>query len=511
LKPRVYIFLLAALLFFYSCANIVPPTGGPEDRTPPALLSTNPADSQLNAKPRVITLKFDKYMVVKDLEKSLTISPLMNINPSVQAWGKSVEITFIDTQFIAATTYTLSLGNALTDNRESTPYANFTYTFSTGSYFDSLQLRGTVINALLGSTDTSGLIGLYAADADDSVVIKKKPIYVTKLRTDGTFSFSSLPDKAFRLIAISDENNNYMYDRGTEAIGFLNHTVRPTVKADTSYTLYSFKEALITEDTATHAEIIDTANSKKSLKPTAGQREKPKATSNKNDLNYVVGVDTNALDKGIFELNQKLNVHLYHTISTLDSNKVYLSYDNGGIETEAIKSISLTDTALIIKCDWVGDTKYTLRLIKGWAKDSLGNDWLPGKYPFKTKKLEAYGTLKINIPVVYQNSNHLLFVTRGNDTLYHKTIETPFVALTLLEPDNYQIRIINDQNKNGYWDAGNYFQGLQPETVLPHHAAVVIKAGWDNEVDFSSEKISSKPKAGAGKVIPKEAIPPTPK
>ena len=217
---RVTLFFILIFLL-QSCANIVPPSGGKKDETPPVLLSMKPADSSLQKRISKIELHFNKYMVIKDLERNLQFSPLLPIAPSVMAYGKKVEIKIIDSLLEDNTTYKLTLGDALVDNREATPYKNFTYTFSTGAYFDSLKLHGRAFDAQTGLPDSSVTIMLYKATVSDSVILTKKPFYVQKTDASGNFSLSNLPNRSFKVFAVKDLNNNNLYDFGNEKIGFL--------------------------------------------------------------------------------------------------------------------------------------------------------------------------------------------------------------------------------------------------------------------------------------------------
>ncbi len=361
-----YLLYLLALLLVQGCANIVPPEGGKKDETPPRLLSVTPADSSLNIHVSKIELRFDKYMEVHELEKYLWISPFLEITPTVIAYGKRVEIKIIDS-LKPNTTYRLALGNALVDNREATPYKDFAYVFSTGAYFDSLQLKGRVYDAATGASDTSAVLLLYTAEENDSVVLRKKPLYASKVNASGYFSFQSLPAKAFRIYALQDGNNNYIYDMGQEKIGFLGHTVTPSMQPD-SLVFPIFKEWV---DTTAFPDKKDTLRAvdmvaRKGVASRSGLRPAKSASG------YQVMVDTSNTRLRSFELTQPLTIELYRELSKLDTGKVYLSYDNGGIEVEAVQKLKVENGDIKIYTQWQPDKIYTLRLVKGWSKDTAG-------------------------------------------------------------------------------------------------------------------------------------------
>lgn len=477
-------------LLWYGCANIVPPEGGAKDETPPVLLSVTPADSGLNARPSKIELRFNKYMEVKDLEKNLQLSPLLPITPTILSYGKRVVISIQDTQLLDNTTYRIGLRNALVDNRESNPYKDFVYMFSTGPYFDSLELHGRVFDAATGKPDTAALITLYAANENDTAVLRKKPMYASRADASGNFSFKSLPQKPFRMYAIQDGNNNYVYEYGEEKIGFLNSTVLPAIGADTQYTFHMFKEVIDTtsafgkeqavEDSSRN---VDRSNrlARDGGKPPAGGDQKPP----KNNFGYRVNVDTSNIGQRTFELNSELTIDLFTALKTMDTAKIYLSYENGGIEVEALRKLVVDSGKIKVNSEWQGNKIYTLRLIKGWAKDTSGSELPPGKYFFHTKGDEDYGILKIHLGKQYSNDTFLLQVYKGADSIYLKPVTDSIITLTRLQPGEYGMRIIVDGNRNHKWDSGNLLKKVQPEKVIANENTLNVKAGWENEFDFA--------------------------
>lgn len=487
---RIIFFLCTVILAagWYGCANIVPPEGGKKDETAPVLLSVSPVDSSLNARPSRIVLHFNEYMEVQELDKQMQLSPLLPMAPTVLSYGKRVEIKLQDTQLQPNTTYMISLGDALRDNHEGNPYKGFVYTFSTGSYFDSLTLQGQVLNAETGLTDTSVLVALYAATESDTAVLRQKPMYAVRADASGKFGFKALPRKAFRMYAVQDANNNFIYDFGAEKIGFLNTAVIPSADKDTSYTFRIFREfadtsSISAEDTARATDAR--SNQADSVKGTfAGRSGKNTSRKSRNSQGYQVHVDTSDLSKRTFELTQPLTIRIFEELQFLDTAKVYLSYENNGIEVEGIRQLQSDSAGLSIRSQWQPDKLYTLRLVKGWARDTAGNELLPGKYRFHTKREEDYGTLKIHLPGAFYNDSFLLYVFKGTDSIYLRPVTDSVVTISLLQPGDYGMRLIADGNRNGKWDPGNLLKKIQPELSIPYKDKLVLKAGWENEIDF---------------------------
>lgn len=485
--------LLLITCILYSCANVIAPDGGAKDTTPPALLSIDPADSQLNLKPKKIVARFDKFMEVKDLQQNMTISPMLDIPPTVIAYGKRVEITLVDSLLRPNTTYKINFGKALTDNREYTPIENFTYFFSTGSFFDSLSMSGQVINALTGLPDTSVTIMLYDATLEDSLIQFKKPIYVAKVNEYGSFSIDRLPNLDFKLFAIQDVDNNYLYSPGAEKIAFWHKVVNPSTDSKLDGVLYTFTE----EDSVGAAKLRELEQAAIGTKK---RRMQESATNKKQELAYSVVADTSNTTNRTFDIKHPLWVKLLMDSLTINTEQIYLSYDANGIDAEAITEVVQVGDSVQIKTQWLEDKLYTLRLIKGWAKDSKGNDLLPGKYSFRTKSKQDYSELKVNFPDSLWQQNYIAIIKSDKDTVYYDALK-PTITIPYLSPNNYSIFIFKDLDGNKKWTTGAYQSKRLPELMLPHDGTILLRAGWDNEIDFKpfnySQKINStKPTMG---------------
>lgn len=479
MKIPVWYFLL---IFFIcvgaGCANIVPPSGGKKDTTPPKLLSVKPGDSVLNAKVTKIELRYDEYVELKDA-KEVQVSPLLQFPPTLVAVGKKVTVTIPDSLLSENTTYRISFGKSIADLHESNPIKPYTYVFSTTNYFDSLQLDGTVINAATGKPDTGVIILLYPATKSDSVVVKEKPMYIGRA-TGGAFTIAGLPDRPFRIYALKDANDNMVYDGEGEKIGFIDRIVRP---ADTASSPIMFK---VFEEKKT----VDTADVDEEVEN--GRGFKKRKASSKDVFGYGVGVDTTNINKRTLDVTKPLTINLSAEIDSVNKSKMGLSYDSlisdtVTVEIEVPFTVD-TDTVkqdmLLINTAWKENKVYTLRLQKGFAKDSTGIEPMPSKHKFRTKSDDDYSKLNVHLPAKYAGSKYVLLVRNDKDTVYKKPVTDTMVHLVKLQPGAYTMFVIEDANENGEWDTGDLFEKRQPENVIPFAEVMQLKPGWDNTFDF---------------------------
>src|ERR1700761_4741232 len=110
------------------CAQIGNPTGGPKDTLAPVLVNTHPAIFTTNFKANTITMSFDEYISLKDIQNNLLVSPYPKKNPTITFRNKTVTIKLRDS-LKANTTYAINFGNALVDVHEGNIYKNLTYVF----------------------------------------------------------------------------------------------------------------------------------------------------------------------------------------------------------------------------------------------------------------------------------------------------------------------------------------------------------------------------------------------
>lgn len=48
-----------------------------------------------------------------------------------------------------------------------------------------------------------------------------------------------------------------------------------------------------------------------------------------------------------------------------------------------------------------------------------------------------------------------------------------------LVPGEYQLRVIEDENRNGKWDSGNEILGIQPEKVFLFTKPTKVRPNWE--------------------------------
>ena len=184
IQPKHSLFVLIVLLL-NSCANIVAPTGGQKDITPPKVLKTEPENFSTHFKGNTISLYFDELVQLKDESRVMLISPPPDKMPEARLKGKSVILT-LPGILKENTTYSIQFGSSIQDNNEGNALNNYTYVFSTGDVIDSLSVDGSVLSADKLTAMPKIIVCLYTS-TDDSVIFKEKPRYLARTDENGHF------------------------------------------------------------------------------------------------------------------------------------------------------------------------------------------------------------------------------------------------------------------------------------------------------------------------------------
>lgn len=217
---------LLLLLVLGACAEQVAPTGGDKDTRAPQIDSSrySTPNGSLNFAEEEIILTFDEWITLSDVFNQVIISPPLEEEPEIKVRRRSVVVKF-DEKLRDSTTYTINFGTAIQDITENNPQKDFRFVFSTGSFLDSLRLRGKVQLAATGEAATETLVLLYD-DFSDSAVHQQKPLYFARTDEGGNFQFYNLRADSFRIFALADKNGNYRYDQDNEAFAFLEEGFR---------------------------------------------------------------------------------------------------------------------------------------------------------------------------------------------------------------------------------------------------------------------------------------------
>lgn len=219
-----------ACLAVVSCAKMGQPDGGWYDETPPRIVRTTPQDKGVNVSNRKISIYFDEYIQVDNPTEKVVISPPQIEQAEIKAAGKKIEVELKDS-LKPNTTYTVDFSDAISDNNEGNPLGNYTYSFSTGDHIDTLEVSGYVLNAQDLEPIKGILVGLYS-DLSDTIFTKQPMLRVSRTDSRGKFIIKGIAPGDYRIYALQDADNNYVFNQKSEQVAFNHDTITPTFRPD---------------------------------------------------------------------------------------------------------------------------------------------------------------------------------------------------------------------------------------------------------------------------------------
>ena len=547
MRSKIYFWLLVTgyWLLASECAQIVIPGGGPKDLKPPRVVRYVPDSAAVNFNAKTITILFDEFIQLNDLQKQLFISPPMRKQPVVNVKGKMLLIELKDT-LKKNTTYAINFGNAITDFTEGNAKMDFQYIFSTGNYIDSLKLTGTVRNSFDGKTEKGILVMLYDA-LDDSVPYKKTPSYFGKTNDDGSYKISNIRSGTYKAFALKEVNGNFKYDSPPESIAFSDSLINISKNTFLNFSMFTeeaFKQKLKRAAFAEHGHVVFAFTKSTVTDPVKFRflSQEPKEnviyeySKNNDTLHYWFSddlkdtmkielsagskiLDTARVKPLIPEQLKKQTRGTTRGLSTSINinkdkkfdykNNIIIKFSHPVSVDALAKKIHITDNSknsnypvtptedLNIKFQRTvsfssplsPDSSYHLFIPPGTFTDIFGNRNDTIKIDFKTQEEKFYGTLKMNLKMKKTDTKCILQFIDEKGSLIEEDVVTESKTLnySYLYPGKCKMKIIYDTNGDGKWTTGNYFKHTQAEKIIYYPGEINIRSNWDLELDWKVE------------------------
>lgn len=218
-----------------SCANQGSgPDGGPFDETPPRVVGMTPPErvGEAGKKGTKITIKFSEAIQIENAQEKVVVSPPQLTPPEISASGKRVKVELLDS-LQEDVTYTIDFSDAIKDATEGNPLGFFTYVFSTGGEPDTLEVSGRVLDAESLEPQKGMLVGLYDADAPDSIFRHEPMKRVARTNDQGEYCIKGVAPGEYKLVCLQDIDQDYRFSMKGEMIGWARSTIIPTTEPAT--------------------------------------------------------------------------------------------------------------------------------------------------------------------------------------------------------------------------------------------------------------------------------------
>ena len=452
---------LVIMIMANSCANMIPPSGGPRDSLPPRLVIANPKDSATNVKTKNILLTFDEFVSLQNTE-NIIYAPVPKNLPQVDYKLRNVTVRFKDS-LEENTTYSIDFGNSIIDVNESNVAKNFRYVFSTGPTIDFHTYEGKVLVAETGKVDSTLIVVLHK-NTSDSAIKKLSPRFFTRIDGKGAFKFNNLPSGTFAAYVVNGKSYNKTFD-SSSLFAFRDSLVQIGSNSNRIDTFYAFTQSITTD--------------KKATDPSSGL---PPSLRDDKRLRYIV-----ILDNGMQDLLSDFKMVFNRKVFSLDTGKVRLTDNDDVLQkgyTVALDSLRKTFT---LRYPWKENTTYKLVIQKDAALDSNATS-LPktDTLLLSIRKETEYGSVRFRFLNVDTSKHAVLQLFQNDEQVASYPINQNDIQIRRFKPGSYELRILYDENKNGKWDTGSFTPiKKQPEKVFYIPRQLNIRANWDNETTIA--------------------------
>ncbi len=197
------------------CAKVEPPGGGPDDKSPPEIISVIPRAGSVNVslEPELEIL-FSERMKKETTEKAIFILPLLFDYPRFEWSGKKLSIKLPE-KLKENTTYVLTVGALAVDSHGNKLGRTQSFPFSTGQTIYTGSIAGRVLNASARGMD----IWAYKLDSPEiGMFWMSIPDYITQTDSLGEFQFEYLSYGIYLVVAVEDKNNDQFFTPPSEKI-----------------------------------------------------------------------------------------------------------------------------------------------------------------------------------------------------------------------------------------------------------------------------------------------------
>lgn len=518
------IYALLTSFIALSCAQIVQPTGGQNDKTPPELVSSFPENKTRNYKGQEFKLTFNELIDASAIHNELFIVPDPGSPYESKVKNNTVTVKF-DKPLAENTTYTLNFRNSIKDLTERNPARNLKLVISTGNELDSLMLTGTVTDLITKEPKLDVVVGLYPADT--LPFAKKKPLYFVKTDSAGKYALENVKNNKYFLLAFSDKNNNLRFDQKEEYLGFLpdslnlqSNTTLPdmevyradhsrnklkrAISRENEYTLQLDKVALkanVTYDNLNDTtalsyhlagnqlhfyklkeSITDTVNAvillKDSLLVTDTLRQK---IYFKEDRNRKRKKETLAIQSNIRN-GQELTTDIRYELSfdkpliRMDTDKIRFLTDT--LEKEKFNIQIIDNQHINITLKTRAERETELKIPPNIFENYLGDTNSVWVLKNPVLQSDQTGLLEGETPDSETPKIAILQNEQRNKELARQRFTGKFLFEHII-PGTYHITVIYDTNDNGIWDPGNLEELTPPEKLVTTPEPLRVRANYE--------------------------------
>ncbi|MFN0213129.1 MAG: Ig-like domain-containing protein [Saprospiraceae bacterium] len=185
-------------------------------------------------------------------------------------------------------------------------------------------------------------------------------------------------------------------------------------------------------------------------------------------------------------------------VAAFDTSRWMLMLDSNRISDFNVEPDSASPRRISLSVQWKQGKTYMLMLLPGALTDFWGKsntDTLVRHFNVLAEK--QLGTLTLTVEKIQPGTSYVVQLLNGTafqeEKFFVAETNTQKLIFKHLPVAAYTARLLEDTNRNGRWDTGDFDAHRQPERVFIKKLDA-LRANWELELTFSTESVNDRKK-----------------
>jgi uncharacterized protein (DUF2141 family) len=203
-------------------------------------------------------------------------------------------------------------------------------------------------------------------------------------------------------------------------------------------------------------------------------------TKNKADAKTITDVQ---------ELNKPLKINLSRPVMEINTLKHIQILDDSADKYIEPDFALDEKSKLSLSCSFEKkeNTLYTVSIPDSTLKDIYGMWNRKITYKFTTNGKDNYGNFHLTLKTDHPENYYVIKLLNSNNEevrqFFFSGNGERKINIENMAAGGYKFVVIDDVNKNGKWDTGDFSKKIQPEKIFSYKETYQLKGGWDLDVE----------------------------
>ncbi len=188
--------------------------------------------------------------------------------------------------------------------------------------------------------------------------------------------------------------------------------------------------------------------------------------------------------------DQNIVIKMPSPLSRCDTSAIHLYSKHDSLWYNArceFKPIEGRLREYMLRAEWRPGIEYSLEIDSAAFEDLYGLVSKPIKKGIQVQQDDAFSSLVVETTATAGDTSTIIIqlLNTSDAPVKQAVVSNGQAEFFYVTPGTYYLRAFSDTNGNGIWDTGDYYAGLQPETVYYYPKAVECKAKWDVTIGWN--------------------------